>query len=224
VLLNTPVNPIGRVFGAEELNALADAVLRTDAVVICDEVYEHFIFDGRRHISPATLPGMRARCVRIGSGGKVFSFTGWRVGWAMGPKALIDAIANVHQFVTFAAPPAQQLGVAHGLAGEMDFPLARSGELQEKRDLLAAGLARLGFGVLPAEGTYFLTARIDGISDEQDRAFCERMAREGGVAAIPLSAFFERGGPRVYVRFAFCKQRAVIEEALARLAQWLRRG
>jgi aspartate/methionine/tyrosine aminotransferase len=142
----------------------------------------------------------------------------------MGPKEMITAIANVHQFVTFAAPPAQQLGVAHGLAHEMNFPLDLSKELQARRDLLADGLAKLGFGVLPAEGTYFLTASIEGISSEKDRAFCERMAREAGVAAIPLSAFYDQGGPQIYVRFAFCKQRAVLEEGLKRLSTWLGHG
>jgi N-succinyldiaminopimelate aminotransferase len=221
VLLNNPVNPIGRVFSAEELNALADAVRATDAVVISDEVYEHFTFDGRGHIPFASLPGMRERSVRIGSAGKIFSFTGWRVGWVMGPKAMMYGIANVHQFVTFAAPPAQQLGVAHGLAHEMDFPLNLSKQLQANRDLLASGLSALGFDVLPAEGTYFLTAGIAAIATENDRAFCGRMAREGGVAAIPLSAFFAEGGPKTYIRFAVCKQRAVLEEALARLKAWL---
>ena len=222
VLMNTPVNPIGRVFDEGEMRALAAAVEKSNAVVICDEVYEHLTFDGRKHIPLATLPGMRERVVRIGSAGKIFSLTGWKVGWVMGPKALIDVVANVHQFVTFTTPPAQQLGVAHGLEQEMDFPLALTARLQDNRDLLARDLTELGFGVLPAEGTYFLTARIDGLTNENDRAFCERMVREGGVAAIPLSAFFPGGGPEVYVRFAFCKQRAVIEEALARLRAWLR--
>ena len=224
VLLNNPVNPIGRVFTPAELGALADAVRASDAVVISDEVYEHFTFDGRKHISFASLPGMAERSLRIGSAGKIFSFTGWRVGWVMGPQAMINTIANVHQFVTFAAPPAQQLGVAHGLTHEMDFPLALSRQLQAKRDLLADGLAKLGFGVLRAEGTYFLTAGIEGISNDTDHLFCERMAREGGVAAIPLSAFFSEGGPKNYVRFAFCKQRPVLEEALQRLNQWLGHG
>ena len=222
VLLNNPVNPIGRVFSAQELNGLADAVRATDAVVISDEVYEHFTFDGRAHIPFASLPGMYERSVRIGSAGKIFSFTGWRVGWVMGPKPMADAIANVHQFVTFAAPPAQQLGVAHGLAQEMDFPLNLQKQLQANRDLLADGLTALGFTVLPAEGTYFLTAGIDGLSDEKDRAFCERMAREARVAAIPISAFFSEGGSQIYIRFAICKQRAVLEEALTRLKAWLR--
>jgi len=104
----------------------------------------------------------------------------------------------------------------------MDFPKALSVRLQYNRDLLARGLDELGFGVLPAEGTYFLTARIDGLTNEDDRTFCERMVREGGVAAIPLSAFFPGDGPKIYVRFAFCKQRALIEDALARLSRWLR--
>ena len=224
VLLNTPVNPVGRVFDAEEMKALAAAIAKTDAVVICDEVYEHLTYDRRRHIPLATLPGMRERCVRIGSAGKIFSLTGWKVGWVEGPRALVDVIANVHQFLTFATPGALQLGVAHGLTNAMDFPKTLAAELEQNRDLLAAGLKKLKFGVLPAEGTYFLTVRIDGISNEKDRAFCKRMVREGGVAAIPLSAFFPDGGPDIYVRFAFCKQRAVIEEALARLTQWLGHG
>jgi len=222
VLFNSPVNPIGRVFDEEEMRALAAALTKSDTIVICDEVYEHLTYDGRPHIPLATLPGMRERCVRIGSAGKVFSLTGWKVGWVEGPRALVDVIANVHQFLTFTTPGALQLGVAHGLEHQMDFPKALSVRLQNNRDLLARGLDELGFGVLPAEGTYFLTARIDGLTNEDDRTFCERMVREGGVAAIPLSAFFPGDGPKIYVRFAFCKQRALIEDALARLSRWLR--
>jgi len=217
ILMNTPLNPVGRVFDAEEMQALADAVAASNAVVICDEVYEHLTFDGRKHISLATLPGMRDRVVRIGSAGKIFSLTGWKVGWVMGPKAMIDVITNVHQFLTFTTPPAQQLGVAHGLKQEMDFPLALTERLQGNRDVLAEGLSEIGFDVLPSEGTYFLTARIDGLSNEKDLAFCDRMIRDAGVAAIPLSSFFAAGTPDIYVRFAFCKQRALLEEALKRL-------
>jgi N-succinyldiaminopimelate aminotransferase len=130
---------------------------------------------------------------------------------------LMDVIANVHQFITFTTPPALQLGVAHGLTHAMDFPLALTKRLQENRDALAKGLSEIGFDVLPSEGTYFLTARMDGLSNEKDRAFCERMVAEGGVAAIPLSAFFSRGTPDIYVRFAFCKQRSLLEDALTRL-------
>jgi len=217
ILMNTPLNPVGRVFDAEEMQALADAVAGSNAVVICDEVYEHLTFDGRKHISLATLPGMRDRVVRIGSAGKIFSLTGWKVGWVMGPQALIDVIANVHQFLTFTTPGAQQLGIAHGLEKEMDFPLALTQRLQGNRDALAKGLQEIGFEVLPSEGTYFLTARIDGLTNEKDLAFCERMVREAGVAAIPLSSFFAAGTPDIYVRFAFCKQRGLLDEALTRL-------
>ncbi len=220
VLLNTPLNPVGRVFTAEEMNALADAVRTSDALVISDEVYEHVIFDGAKHMSLAALPGMRERVVRIGSAGKIFSLTGWRVGWVMGPKALIGLIANVHQFVTFAAPPAQQLGVAHGLVQDMDFPLSLAGELQAKRDLLANGLREIGFDVLPSQGTYFLTAGIGKLTQDNDLAFCQRLAREAGVAAIPLSSFFSGGRPDTYVRFAFCKQQSVLEEAIMRLKRY----
>jgi N-succinyldiaminopimelate aminotransferase len=217
ILINTPLNPVGRVFDAQEMQALADAVAASNAVVICDEVYEHLTFDGRKHISLATLPGMRDRVVRIGSAGKIFSLTGWKVGWVMGPKAMIDVIANVHQFLTFTTPGAQQLGIAHGLEQEMDFPLALTERLQGNRDALATGLQEIGFDVLPSEGTYFLTARIDGLTNEKDLAFCERMVREAGVAAIPLSSFFAGGTPDIYVRFAFCKQRSLLDKALKRL-------
>lgn len=220
ILVNTPVNPVGRVLDADEMNALARVIAESDAVAISDEVYEHLCFDGRSHISLASLPGMRERVVRIGSAGKIFSLTGWKVGWAMGPKRLLDVIANVHQFVTFTTPPAQQLGVAHGLSHAMDFPAALCQRLQANRDLLSAGLRDLGFDVLSSQGTYFLTAGIERLTNERDRAFCERMVREAGVAAIPLSAFFPAGGPDTYVRFAFCKQRSVIEEALKRLKSW----
>ena len=229
VLMNSPLNPVGRVFDVQEMQALADAVARSNAVVICDEVYEHLTFDGRPHIPLVTLTAangaaMKDRCVRIGSAGKIFSLTGWKVGWVMGPQALIDVIANVHQFLTFTTAPAQQLGIAHGLEQEMDFPLALTQRLEGNRDVLAKGLSEIGFDVLPSEGTYFLTARIDGLSNEKDLAFCERMVREAGVAAIPLSAFFAGGKPDIYVRFAFCKQRSLLEEALARLKAGFKHG
>jgi aspartate/methionine/tyrosine aminotransferase len=230
VLMNTPVNPIGRVFDESEMRALAQALQKSNALAICDEVYEHLSFDGRRHIPLASLPGMRDRVVRIGSAGKIFSLTGWKVGWVMGPRTLIEVIANAHQFITFTTPPAQQLGVAHGLVHEMDFPAALRERLQGNRDVLAKGLSAIGFDVLPSEGTYFLTARIDGLlkkedgTKERDRAFCERMIREAGVAAIPLSSFFAAGTPDIYVRFAFCKQRAVLEEALGRLEAYFQHG
>ncbi len=220
VMINSPLNPVGRVFGRDELALLAAAVGKVGAVVISDEVYEHLTFDGREHVPLATLPGMRDAVVRIGSAGKIFSLTGWKVGWVTGPKSMIEVIGKAHQFLTFTTAPALQLGIAHGLNHEMEFAAALRARLQANRDVLAAGLAEIGFDVLPSEGTYFLTAGIAGLTKEKDRAFCERLVREAGVALIPLSVFFSGGTPDTYVRFAFCKQRALVEEALARLKRY----
>jgi len=222
ILINSPQNPVGRVLSREELEAVAGAAQRADAVVICDEAYEHMAFDVP-HIPLATLPGMRERTLRIGSAGKIFSLTGWKIGWLTGPATLIETCAKAHQFLTFAIPGALQAGVAHGLTQEMDFPAGLRERLRANRDLLSAGLARLGFEVLPSEGTYFLVAGIAGLTEEKDLAFCERLVREAGVAAIPLSAFFHDGQVDTWLRFVFCKERPVLEEALRRLEAWLSR-
>ena len=220
ILINSPHNPAGRAFSREELETLARVVQETDAVVICDEVYEHLVYDGKPHIPLATLPGMRARCVRIGSAGKIFSLTGWKVGWVTGPRELVSVVTKAHQFLTFTTSPALQQGVAHGLTHEMDFPLQLTKRLQKNRDVLAAGLSRMGFEVQPCEGTYFLTAGISKLTNEKDFAFCERLIREAGVALIPLSAFFKSGEPDTFVRFGFCKQQSLIEQALERLERY----
>ncbi len=221
ILINSPQNPIGRVLTRPELEAVARAARRADAVVICDEVYEHLAYDGP-HIPLATLPGMRERTLRIGSAGKIFSLTGWKIGWLAGPAALMDVAAKAHQFLTFAIPGALQQGVAHGLTNEMSFPATLRERLRANRDFLSQGLARLGFDVLPCEGTYFLVAGIAGLTGENDVVFSERLVREAGVAAIPLSAFFQDGCCAGYLRFVFCKERAVLAEALARLERHLR--
>jgi N-succinyldiaminopimelate aminotransferase len=220
ILINSPHNPAGRVFSREELETLARVVSGTDIIVICDEVYEHLVYDGRPHIPFASLPGMRQRAVKIGSAGKIFSLTGWKVGWVMGPRELVSVVTKAHQFLTFTTSPALQTGVAHGLTHEMDFPIQLTQRLQKNRDVLAAGLTRLGFEVQPCEGTYFLTAGISKLTNEKDFAFCERLIREAGVALIPLSAFFNSATPDSYVRFAFCKQQALIEQSLQRLEKY----
>jgi len=225
VMINSPLNPIGRVFDSEEMAAIARVLAKSNAVAICDEVYEHLTYDGRPHIPLATLAGMRERTVRVGSAGKIFSLTGWKVGWLTGPRALISVIAKAHQFLTFTTSPALQLGIAHGLRHEMETAIALTKRLQANRDLLTDGLKELGFAILPSEGTYFLTAGIQNLTNEKDRSFCERLVREAGVALIPLSEFFAGPGrPDTYVRFAFCKQQNVIEEALARLKRHFRHG
>src|ERR1043165_3132286 len=224
ILINSPHNPAGRVFSREELDALARVVRGTDIVVICDEVYEHLVYDGRPHIPFASLPGMRQQSVKIGSAGKIFSLTGWKVGWVMGPRELVSVVTKAHQFLTFTTSPALQTGVAHGLTHEMEFPIRLTQRLQKNRDVLAAGLARLGFEVQPCEGTYFLTAGITKRTNEKDFAFCERLIREAGVALIPLSAFFKSGTPDTYVRFAFCKQQDLVEQSLQRLEKYFASG
>jgi N-succinyldiaminopimelate aminotransferase len=220
ILINSPHNPAGRAFSRQELEMLARVVMETDAVVICDEVYEHLVYDGKPHIPLATLPGMRARCLKIGSAGKIFSLTGWKVGWVCGPRELVSVVTKAHQFLTFTTSPALQTGVAHGLTHEMEFPLQLTKRLQKNRDVLAAGLSRMGFEVQPCEGTYFLTAGITRLTNEKDFTFCERLIREAGVALIPLSAFFKSGTPDTFVRFGFCKQQSLIEQALERLERY----
>ena len=224
LMLNTPLNPIGRVFDREELQIIAMVLRGSQAVAICDEVYEHLVFDGKPHVPLMTLPGMAERVVRVGSAGKMFSLTGWKIGWVTGAAPLIDVIAKAHQFITFTTSPALQLGIAHALEHEIDFTLGLTRELQSKRDLLEQGLSKLGFAALACEGTYFLTADIRGLTNESDRVFCERLVREAGVALIPLSVFFESGKPDHLVRFAFCKKRSVIEDVLARLERFFTKG
>lgn len=222
IMVNSPLNPIGRVFDRAELEALANVLRESDTIAICDEVYEHLVFDGKPHIPLASLPGMRERCLRVGSAGKMFSLTGWKVGWVTGPKELVRVVANAHQFVTFTTSPALQLGIAHALEREMDFTLNLTKTLQANRDVLRAGIEKLGFRPLACEGSYFLTADIRGLTNESDLVFCERLVREAGVALIPLSPFFSEGMPDNLVRFAFCKKRAVVEDALARLQSYFK--
>jgi N-succinyldiaminopimelate aminotransferase len=221
IMVNSPLNPIGRVFDKDELELLAGFLKRYDAYAVCDEVYEHLIFDGRAHIPLISLPGMRERCVRVGSAGKMFALTGWKIGWIAGPASLVQVIAKAHQFNTFTTSPALQLGVAHGLEHEAEFPLRNTRELEAKRNLVAAALREAGFAVRNSEGTYFITASIRDLTNEPDRDFCERLAREAGVAPIPLSAFFGRDAPTDHIRFAFCKKRDVLEEAGRRLKTYV---
>jgi len=210
VMLNTPLNPIGRAFTREELEGLARVIARSNAAVICDEVYEHLIFDGREHIPLITLPGMAERVVRVGSAGKMFSLTGWK----------IDIIAKAHQFITFTSSPALQLGVAYALEQEMDFTLNLTMQLQSHRDLLVEHLPPFGFELLPCEGSYFLTVSIAKLTNEPDVKFCERLVKEAGVALIPLSVFFSGNNPDHLVRFAFCKKRETLEAAIGRLENY----
>ena len=223
ILFNSPMNPTGKVFTLAELAFIADLVQRHDCYASCDEVYEHLTFDGWKHIPLMTLPGMRARCLRIGSAGKTFSLTGWKIGYVSGDASLIPIVAKAHQNLTFTTPPNLQRAVAVGLAKGDDYFASLSSELEARRDRLANGLAALGFGVLPTHGSYFVSADFSHLGlGLDDVAFCRHITEHAKVAAIPVSAFYEGDAPRHYARFAFCKKFEVLDEALARLGNFVR--
>jgi len=223
IIFNTPMNPCGKVFTREELTFLAGLIEQWDTYAICDEVYEHLTFDGAPHIPLMTLPGMRQRAMRIGSAGKTFSLTGWKVGYITAGPALTGLIQKAHQNLTFTTAPNLQRAVAVGLGKDDAYFASLSTALQDRRDQLAAGLAEVGLGVLPTQGTYFITtdfaplaARVGFNGD--DVAFCRHITEKAGVTAIPVSAFYEEGdAPRHYARFAFCKRAEVLDEAIRRL-------
>jgi N-succinyldiaminopimelate aminotransferase len=214
VLFNNPLNPTGTVFPNEQLDLLARYCVDFDAIALCDEVWEHIVFDGLRHEPLIARPGMRERTVKIGSAGKIFSLTGWKVGFVCAQPEILKVLAKAHQFLTFTTPPNLQEAVAYGLSKEDTFFHGLRGDLQRARDFFAAGLERLGYRVIPAQGTYFLN--ID-IGEEDDVAFCRRLVSEHGVAAIPVSAFYAEGAVRNVVRFCFAKRDETLDAALARL-------
>lgn len=218
LVLNTPTNPAGKVYDGDELAVIAGLLERFDAYAVCDEVYEHLVYDGRRHVGLATLPGMRRRCLKVGSAGKIFSLTGWKVGWVVAPADLLAPVAKAHQFLAFTTAPGLQAAVAWGLETQGATIAGLAGVLEKRRDRLAAGLAEIGFAVLPTGGSYFLTADFSplGFCDD-DHAFCRFLTEKAGVAAIPVGAFYQGEAPDHYARFCFAKTDAAIDEALARL-------
>ncbi len=226
ILLNTPMNPTGKVFTAAELTFVAELLQKHDAYAVCDEVYEHLTFDGWRHVPLMSLPGLRERCLRVGSAGKTFSLTGWKIGYVTAPAALAGVVAKAHQNLTFTTPPNLQRAVAVGLAKDDAYFAGLGAALAGKRDRLSAGLAGLGFKVLPSMGSYFVTADFGPLGFAgDDVAFCQHITEFAGVTAIPVSAFYEGEGPTRYARFAFCKRDEILDEAVARLARWVdRRG
>lgn len=222
IILNTPHNPTGKVFTRNELTQIAEVVLEHDLVVISDEVYEHMVFEGE-HIPIASLPGMRERTITIGSAGKSFSFTGWKVGWLTAPKPLRDAVMVAKQFLTFVNAAPLQPAVAVGLRLGDDYFDSLREDLRVKRDFLSAGLSRSGFDVLTTQGTYFLTADISTIARTAQMPnssidFCMALPERAGVVAVPSAVFYEtREAGRSLVRFAFCKKDEVLAEAVSRL-------
>jgi aspartate/methionine/tyrosine aminotransferase len=217
VLLNNPLNPSATVAPREDLELLARFCVEADAIAVCDEVWEHVVFDGATHLSMLSIPGMRERTVKIGSAGKIFSLTGWKVGFVCAQPEILRVLAKAHQFITFTTPPNLQAAVAFGLGKDASYFDGMRAALQRSRDRFAGGLAGLGFTVLPSAGTYFLNVDLAPLGETDDVAFCERLVREHGVAAIPVSAFYARDPIRSVVRFCFAKGDAVLDGALDRL-------
>jgi N-succinyldiaminopimelate aminotransferase len=211
LLVNTPHNPTGTVFTREELAVLAELALQRDLIVVTDEVYEHLVMDGE-HVPMATLPGMAERTVTISSAGKTFSVTGWKVGWACAPAALLARVRAVKQFLTFVGSGPFQYAIAEGLRSGAEYFKTAADELRLRRDLLTGGLRGLGYSVLVPQATYFATLDLGGDAE----AWCRALPGRAGVVAIPSRVFYDSDIDR-YARLAFCKRPEVLTEALARL-------
>jgi N-succinyldiaminopimelate aminotransferase len=224
VVVNSPHNPTGKVFSRAELEQIAACCLRHDVVALTDEVYEHLVFSPASHLRLATLPGMAERTLTVSSGGKSFSYTGWKVGWAIGPPALRRAVAQAHQYVTFAVAAPLQEGIAHALRLPDTYFQGMLADYTARRDRLLGALRTAGLSPWVPEGAYFVCAEVAAFGHHTDDAFCRWLTTEVGVAAIPLSAFYARPAEAPQVaRFAFCKTDAVLDEAARRLRELPRR-
>lgn len=221
LLLNTPHNPTGKVFDAEELALVAEVAAEHDLWVVADEVYEHLVFPGAVHVPIATLPGMAERTLSISSGGKTFNTTGWKIGWLTGPEALVTAARTAKQFLTYVNGAPFQPAIAVGLDLDDDFYAGLAADLAAKRDRLVAGLVAAGFTTYVPEATYFVTVDIRPVQPDGDGiAFCRSLPERCGVVAIPNEVFYARPEHgRHLVRFACCKRLEVLDEAAARLAR-----
>jgi N-succinyldiaminopimelate aminotransferase len=224
LLLNTPHNPTGHVFGRAELEAVADVARRHDLVVVTDEVYEHLTFDDHEHIPLATLPDMFERTVTISSSGKTFSFTGWKIGWATGPADLVSAVEGAKNWLSYSSGAPFQPAIAQALDHEAPFHEQLREDLQKKRDYLCEALGSLsydgsGLQVHVPQGTYFVTTDVSSLGHADGRAFCAVMAERARVVAIPNQVFYEDDSAegRHLIRWAFCKEQDVLEEGIRRL-------
>jgi N-succinyldiaminopimelate aminotransferase len=219
VLLNTPHNPTGKVFTADELRLVADLAREHDLLVITDEVYEHLVYSGR-HVAMATLPGMRDRTITISSGGKTFSFTGWKVGWVCAVPELVQAVTTAKQFLTYVNGGPFQYAIAVGLALGDDYYTEFLAGMRDRRDRLCAGLDDAGFTVFVPEGTYFVTTDIRPFGEDDGLAFCRALPERCGVVAVPSAVFYDdKDAGGAFVRWACCKRPEVLDEAVARLRQ-----
>ena len=220
IMLNTPHNPSGRVFGDAELRLIAELCLQWNVIAISDEVYEHLTFDGVQHVRLAALPGMWERTVSISSLGKTFSCTGWKIGWSIAPPDLSAAVRRAHQWITFATSTPMQAAAAVALNMDDEFYTSFAREFQARRDFLANALTNVGLRVSLPQGTYFILADISPLGFDDDVTFCKWLTTEIGVAAIPPTAFFSeehKSIARQWARFAFCKKQETLERAAERL-------
>ncbi|WP_295375909.1 pyridoxal phosphate-dependent aminotransferase [uncultured Pseudacidovorax sp.] len=218
ILINTPHNPSGTVWTADEMRQLEDLLAPTDVFVISDEVYEHMVYDGALHQSVARFPGLAARSLIVSSFGKTYHVTGWKVGYVAAPAVLTAEFRKVHQFNVFTVNTPMQHALAHYMADAAPY-LDLPAFYQRKRDLFAEGLARTRLRLLPSEGSYFQCVDISAVSDLSEADFCQWLTREIGVAAIPLSAFYGDGFDQRVVRFCYAKRDETLRDALTRLAK-----
>jgi aspartate/methionine/tyrosine aminotransferase len=220
IVVNTPHNPTGKVFTAVELHHIAQLCQKYDVLALADAVYEHIVFAGATHIPLAALPGMRERTVTLSSVGKTFSVTGWKTGWVLAPPELTTAVRRIHQYLTFAIVTPMQHATAQALAiaAQNGYYQEVASSYQARRDLLAQALHEAGLKPLLPQGSYFIMADITGLPFANDVAFCHYLTREVGVAAIPPSAFYHNPADGAsLVRFAFCKDTAVLQAAASKL-------
>ncbi|WP_329597866.1 pyridoxal phosphate-dependent aminotransferase [Streptomyces pseudovenezuelae] len=218
LLINTPHNPTGTVLTRAELTAIAELAVERDLLVVTDEVYEHLVFDEAEHLPLATFPGMRERTVTIGSAGKTFSFTGWKVGWITANGPLVSAVRTAKQYLTYVSAGPFQYAVAEALQLPDSYFDGFRTDLRRKRDLLGDGLRAAGFEVYQPQGTYFITTDITPFGEKDAYAFCRALPERCGVVAIPNSVFYDDpDAGRSQVRFTFCKKDDVLQEAADRL-------
>ena len=219
LLINTPHNPTGSVLTRAELQSIADLAIEHDLLVITDEVYEHLVFDDHVHVPLSTLPGMSERTITLSSAGKMFSFTGWKIGWATGPRELVSQVMGAKQWLSFSSGTPLQPAIAHALNHESGFYDELTRSLQGRRDQLCAGLDRLDVDVRIPQGTYFVTTDVRRLGWDDGHSFCRALPERAGVVAIPAQAFYDDlSEGRHLIRWAFCKESSVIAEGLERLA------